>query len=358
MPADRRAAMNRRAAMVLHDHGAAASILARHLLAADRMDVPWAAPLLQEAAEQALADGQMSMAISYLRRAQEECADAEQRATTRFMLTRAQWRVDPAPAARYLPELVTAVRAGTLGSGLAPALVPYLLWQGRPGDAAEALAAAERPADGVAALPPPGPGGAPAGPAAGLRAGQLWLDCSYPGHAGPAGLGERVPGRPRRPAVPVTSASTPQSLKGAAMLARALAGELGAKTLIAAEQILEASRLDDSALPTITAALIALICADQPDRAAFWGQLLLDDATERGVPTWQAVLRATCASIEVRRLMPTPRSACSARGGGGSASAPPSRPCCSPRPPRAGPKMPRLTCGRQCRTRCSRPPAG
>jgi DNA-binding CsgD family transcriptional regulator len=93
----------------------------------------------------------------------------------------------------------------------------------------------------------------------------------------------------------------PRSLKGAVMLAWALAGEHEETALVAAEQILEGCRLDDPMLPPITAALTALICADQLDRAAFWCHLLLDEATDRGVPTWQAVLRATGAMIEVRR---------------------------------------------------------
>ncbi len=277
MMAKDRAELDRRAARGLHNHGAAASILVRHFLAADRIDVPEAAPLLRKAAEQALAAGKVSVAIRYLRRAEEECSDSAQRAATKFMLTQAQWRVDPASASRHLPDLVAAVREGDLGPGYAPALLPYLIWQGQTNEAAEALALLDQSADSNGALPSPGPRPTAPRVTADFRAGQLWLDCSYPGRA------ERIRTGPHAWATPLAALpGTPWTLKGP-------------------EQILQKSRLDDCTLPPIVAALAGLICADQPDRAGHWCRLLLDDANDRGFPTWQAVFRTFSAMIENRR---------------------------------------------------------
>lgn len=313
MPAADRETMERRAAEVLHDHGAAADVVAPHIVAAGQLDAPWAAALLQEAAEQALAEDRTAVAISYLRRADDLGADPANRAATRFMLAQARWREDPVGGARYLPELVAAAVEGTLGRGMAPALVPHLLWQGRPGDAADVLAALDRRGDGA---PLPGPGG-PIVPGrklaelragkhkrAELRAGKLWLALAYPGLAADARPGALTdpaspPPAPRL-AASVGSARPPQIMQGAALLAAALTGKLEEGGLLAAEQILQGTRLDDSTLPAVVAAIAALLCADHPDRAAVWAKALLDDATARGVPTWQAVLRATCAMVEIR----------------------------------------------------------
>lgn len=295
MPPDDRAALNRRAAHVLQSHGATANTVARHLLAADRIDLHEAARLFQEAAEQALADDEIDLAISYLRRAHEVCSEPERLAAIKFMLTRAEWRLNPANAARHLPELVTAVREGTLGNRHATALIPYLLWQGRSGDAAEVLAVLEPPAGGALATSPSVPlVASAAAQAVDFRAGQL--DTSYPGLTGHV-----QPGQPARTSVTPTSAGMPRAFKEASILAWARTGEDQEQTILVAEQILEGSRLDDPTLIPIVASLAGLMCTNQLDRAAIWCQRLLDDATDRGVPTWQAVLRAAFAVVEVRR---------------------------------------------------------
>jgi AAA ATPase domain len=136
---DERASMHGSAARKLHGTGAPAMTLARHLAAAYRSGTRWSVTALHEAAEQALADGEVSRGLDYLRRAESECADDRQCAAIRFSLACAEWAIDPERAARHLPQLVGDARAGLLESRYLGELAYYLLWAGHASDAAEIL---------------------------------------------------------------------------------------------------------------------------------------------------------------------------------------------------------------------------
>lgn len=287
MTADERSALHGSAARTLYRIGAASVTLARHLVAAHRTGTRWAVAALQEAAEQALADGEADRAIGYLRRAESECADERQRAMIRFSLACAEWPIDPECAARHLSELVADARAGLLGSECLGELAYYLMWVGDMSNAAEILATL----DIGPAVPPRGQAGWPAHQMT-IRSP---LDFLYPDLAKRA---RRAVHDAKGPAHLTTVRRRPP---GTSPLPSAAAND-GEATLIVAERILAERNLNDPTLASITTALMALICEDMLEQAASWCEMLLRESEDpRGSPLWRAVLTAFWAMIETRR---------------------------------------------------------
>jgi DNA-binding NarL/FixJ family response regulator/antitoxin (DNA-binding transcriptional repressor) of toxin-antitoxin stability system len=271
MTADERAVMQGRAARTLYRAGAAATIIARHLVAAHRIGESWTVPVLREAAERALTDGESIRAISYLRLAENECADESQRASIRFALTRAEWLTDPECAARYLPELVADARQGRLDDECMTELPYYLLWAGDAKNAAEILS-----------MP------------------RLISSSPVPQETGiySAGIALRSPLDFLCPDLAKPTRHAAQDAQGSSS-APANDGEAA---LISAERILQERGPKDPALATMTTALLALVCEDRLDRAASWCDLLLQDSGARsGSTVRRAVLTSFLAMIETRR---------------------------------------------------------
>jgi len=272
MTAAERAALHDRAARTLYKTGAASGILAAHLVEAPRMGEPWAAPALAEAAELAVTDGEPSRAIGYLRRAMAECVDDKQLAATRFALACAEWPVNPESAARHLPELVLDARAGRLEGECVAKLAYYLLWLGDTHNAVEVLSTTDTAqAEGKAAK-------------TGLRTYHLR-----------SALSSLYPELARRDGT-------------AAHYQKASAAEDGRRPghagidggPVAAERALQECSLDDPTMASVTTALMALICEDRLDRAAFWCGALMGKSTARGGVLWSAVLTGFRAVIEAR----------------------------------------------------------
>jgi DNA-binding CsgD family transcriptional regulator len=286
MTADERSAMHGSAARTLYGTGAPAVTLARHLVAAHRIGTRWAVAALQEAAEQALADGEAGRAIYYLRRAESECIDDRQCAAIRFSLACAEWQVDPERAARHLPELVADARAGLLDSERLGELAYYLLWVGDTGNAAEILVSLHLGSANAVS--------GPAGSVAQHMTIRSPLDFLYPDLANRA---RRTVRDAKGPGQATGHPRPPQ----ACLLPAAVENDSEA-TLIDAERILAERSLNDPTLASITTALMALICEDMLDRAASWcGMLLREPEVSRGNPLWRAVLTAFSAMIETRR---------------------------------------------------------
>ncbi|MFI2641568.1 AAA family ATPase [Streptomyces sp. NPDC018610] len=148
MPPGKRAAAHRRAARVLHDDGACASSVARHLLAGGRDDGLWGQDVLRRAAEQALRDGDPRWAVSCLRAA-DAYTGAPDQADVRAELLSAEWELNPAVAHRYLDPLLDQHRRGRLTPRNSIRLVAYLMWHGRPTEAAEILTDLDRRAEEI-----------------------------------------------------------------------------------------------------------------------------------------------------------------------------------------------------------------
>jgi DNA-binding CsgD family transcriptional regulator len=286
MTADERAEIHARTARILYRTGATPAILAGHLMAAHTLRAQWTVPVLQEAAEQALADGEADRAIGYLRRAERECVNDQQRAAVRFALACANWPIDPECAARYLPELATDARQGRLDSECMAALAYYLLWIGDTSNAAEVLAALDIAHEDTTSQE------------AGFQARHVAirspLDFLYPDLAKRA----RTAARDMESSGNVTVRRRPQEVS---LLRSALRND-NEVTLIAAEKVLRERGLNDPALASITTALMTLICDDLLDRAAFWcSALLRESEAPRGSPLWHAVLTGLRAMIEIRQ---------------------------------------------------------
>jgi DNA-binding CsgD family transcriptional regulator/tetratricopeptide (TPR) repeat protein len=275
MTPDEYAGLHRLAGNALHEHGATASALAPHVVAAE-ISAPWVAPVLYEAAEQALASGRTESAITYLRRTLKEQLDRPHRAAVESALARAEWRINPALTTQHLPALSAALRAGLLHAGQVKELVLFQLWSGRTDEVTDALAVG---CDGWGALD-----------AEEIR---LWLCGVCPELAEGIAVDRAVER--------ATAAIMPVGLKGASVLAATLAGTADSSTLVAATQILRGSRLSDPTLVPLLAALVALLCADELEQAQSWCDSLLAEAVERGVPTWQALLSAVRSGISLRQ---------------------------------------------------------
>jgi DNA-binding CsgD family transcriptional regulator len=286
MTADERAAIHGSAVRMLYRIGAAPATLARHLVSAHRIGTRWAVAALQEAAQQALVDGETDRAIDYLRRAESDCADERQRATTRFSLACAEWPVDPECAARHLSELVADARAGLLDRECLEELAYYLLWVGDTNNAAEILAAID--------IGPADPPGAQAGFPGHQMTIRSPLDFLYPDLAKRTRHAVQDAKRPTRVTVRPRAQET--------SLLPSAAANGNEVTLVVAERILSERSLNDPTLASITTALMALICEDMLDRATSWCTILLTESdTSRGNALWQAVLTAFLAMIEIRR---------------------------------------------------------
>jgi DNA-binding CsgD family transcriptional regulator len=266
MTAEERTAMHGRAARALYKAGAAPAVLAKHLVGADRIGEPWALAVLHEAAERAVADGDASCAIAYLRRAESECVDDRQRAAIRFALTRAEWPINPEGAARHLAELVADARAGRLDQESIDTLAYYLLWRGDTDSAAEILSTAD--VEDVVE--------------AGFWAHHIRspLNFLYPELA-KRGLASR--------------GAAPEG----AVAALPAGGTANDAALIVAERVLQERGLNDPTPASVTTALMALICEDMLDQAAFWCNTLMQES--RGGVLWQAVLTGFLAIVETRR---------------------------------------------------------
>jgi DNA-binding CsgD family transcriptional regulator len=288
MLASERAAMHCRAAQVGHDHGASATVLAQHVIAANGIKTPWVVPVLEEAAEQELEQGEIGRATDCLRRAYDISTDAQQRAGIKAALARAEWRVAPIAAARHLPELSKHAREGRLRWPDVAAVNGYLLWHGQFKEAVDLLDAVERQsgADGAS----------DAETTAGIDTARFWVCCLFPEHLGDVHPDWSVP-------VPGDTVSVRAlgQLRAAGVLTDVLTGGTDDDTLIGAEQVLQSALRDSRSMAAIMPAIAALVYANKLDKASFWCDALLSDGSRRYAPMRQALLNAVRSTIELRR---------------------------------------------------------
>lgn len=285
-----RARLEARVAQVLHEHGEAATVVVQHLIAAEPIDAPWALSTLLEAAEHALADDEVELALTCLRAARDTCTDGRQSVAIREALTRAGWRLNPATAARHLPELTADALDGKLGDRQTIELVGHLLWFGQVEPALEILGAAERDGAGTEACGHPD-----AEASRRLDCVRSWMAYEFPGLPGSSRTRARHGDDERRARTPARSPH-----QRAATLMKAVLDGAGDDVVIRAEQILQSTRLDDGTVTALVVALNALVLADRLDTAALWCETLCKEAAERHAPMWQALLAATKARIELR----------------------------------------------------------
>ncbi|GAA3815316.1 LuxR family transcriptional regulator [Sphaerisporangium flaviroseum] len=278
-----RLAVHARAARVLREHGASATVLARHLIAGTPVTAGWVIPTLCEAAERALADNEVTLAIDALHTALALCHDEAQRTKIRCLLLRAQWRVDPSAAARHLPELLAAGLEGTLASADTVTLIAYLLWFGHGDQVGELLDALERRAKEE-----------PDSPDQPFGLVELWLGCSYPD------LFSRLNSGSTASADEALLSERSGLVRAAKLLSAVLRDGSDESAGVRAEQVLQGVRLDDRGVLAICGALVSLIYTGKLEEAAFWCRSLLAEPSAQSAPTWRAILSVLWSTIEMR----------------------------------------------------------
>jgi DNA-binding CsgD family transcriptional regulator len=275
-------AIHARVAIQLHEEGTSASDIASHLIAADQVPGEWAVVVLQRAAKQALAGSDIARAAQCLKLARAACNDARTRAVITSRLANVQWNTNPSAAAHYLETLKTAVRDGHLGKRDMLTLMRHLLWHGQTDSAADVLSCLDEwPSE-------------PRSPfELELRGLLRWLRYNYPT------LHERVQTRL------TTRAQSSAEPAGGARLSAALLGAFTTadrdKSTGWAEHLLQACHLQETALESVTAALLTLIRADHQDRAAQWCESIRAEAMASNAATWAAALADIRAEIAWRQ---------------------------------------------------------
>ncbi|MEU4778933.1 AAA family ATPase [Micromonospora sp. NPDC023633] len=281
--AEERARLHMEAACLLHDDGAAPARIAPHLVGIDELAEPWMAQTLLDAGEQALLDGEVETALRYLRRAHRGCAGEGLRARIRSALVRAEWRLDPQAAIPHLVGVVTAIRAGHLGSQQAAGPIQYLLWHGEIDKAVELVSHLSERADS-----------ADPRSAAELLVTTSWMSTLYPGVM----VDRPAPTVAARD--PLTLAKVKRGIEGATLLSAVL-DRGDASAVEQAERALSTTGLDgEPNMWTAVCALIAMIYADRLDLAGDWCDRLGRDPATPRYPTPSAMLTALRASVAGR----------------------------------------------------------
>lgn len=281
--------IRRQAAELLHEEGAAPTAVAEQLIAARLAEAPWAVSALVDAAEAALARGQVALAVEQLKLAHRSSVDTRQQTGIRMTLAVAEWRLNPAATARHLDELTAAAREGQLEGRHAIALSRLLLWHGVVDEAIDVLDHHTDPAgDRVT------PGRDDWQTLTEARTTQLWLSYIYPSLATRVLKAEKV-------SLAGESSQLVQCNRMVIGLGSLMSSRGSDRAVTGAEQILQSSILDDITFGPIVAALTALIYAGHLQTALRWQTSLYQDASAAGVPMWQAALTAIRAEIAIRQ---------------------------------------------------------
>ena len=279
---EERARMHLCASRALYDAGATALTVARHLIAADDVPESWTSPVLREAGRHALTDDRPELAVECLELADQVTSGGSESTTIKALLTAAEWRIDPVRASRHLPAFVEAMRAGTLKNRYVVVVIRLLLWHGRLDEVVAILDHLHGHADQAKA----------AGMLPTIRD---WLRVLSPPLLPHVETPTPTAGRVTR------SLTASAEAAAATALSSVLRNGASEEAVNRAEQALESLRLDDATVEPILTALLALVYADELDRATTWCDGLLDEAYEREAPTWRAQLAAVRAEIAMRR---------------------------------------------------------
>jgi DNA-binding CsgD family transcriptional regulator len=277
-----RADLYQRAAVLAHHSGASSAVVAGHLLGAGTVNEPWAVPVLEDAARQALRDGRVPVAVQYLKMAWEACTDELRRARIMATLVRAEWRINPSAPTGYLPQLTAALRDGHLRAGDALVLTKALLWHGQFTDARQVFEYIATHADETDRES-----------RAELAITQPLMRATYPAFLALMPSSAHLP-------VQMSTVGTTQRLEAANALVSVLTKGLTEYLSSTVERILHTSRLDEMSLDTVESALLALTYGGRPDRAAPWCDLFIEEAGVRRAPSRQARLAAIRAEISIR----------------------------------------------------------
>ncbi|MFJ4830534.1 AAA family ATPase [Streptomyces sp. NPDC088747] len=292
LTAEDRTNRHTRAADALFRTGASTTEVAKHLLAAERTP-PCGVPLLRSAAEEALADGDVDLALSFLRLAYLGTPVPDEQAATVAMIVRVGWRSDPDLTTRHLPDLADAARHGHLMGSEVSLLVQAMLWFGQAEQVCELLTEVAGKPDMCTPST-----------AAYLEASRLWLHSVFPGTAGQqiaggpdgtdrGGSGEGAPS--------AATVSISPSLEVARLLTQLTMQGPTAALVDRAERQLRAHRLGERSVSCLVVALLVLIVSDRLSTAEQWCESLCEQEEAANAPTWHGQFAALRAEIYLRR---------------------------------------------------------
>jgi DNA-binding CsgD family transcriptional regulator/energy-coupling factor transporter ATP-binding protein EcfA2 len=276
-----RSDMHGRAARALYNRGASALTVARHQLAAHRVDASWSVTLLRDAADQAIDEGDNGLALELLRLAEQRRDDGAGGTAIQAALLRLTSRIDPVTAERYALGLSEPASLGQLTVASRVILADYFMRFGRPDRAMSVLSAAP------AAMMPH--------EVALIRATASRLALLYPHADNGDSLRRRTgpgDGKPPPEMLRVRTADIFDAVRDEGLTEDVVDG---------LQAVLFQHRLDDHTCESVFVALQAMVYADQLDNASFWCESLLTEATNRGVATWCAMLAAIRGLIALRR---------------------------------------------------------
>ncbi|MFD6040221.1 LuxR C-terminal-related transcriptional regulator [Streptomyces koyangensis] len=277
MPHDEATELRHRAAGLLYDDGAPPQAVAAHLGNSSPLHAGWVVPVLQEAARQALADGDVAQGLRYLELARDCATDQAERLSVMAQYAYAQWQLRPAHSAPYFLTLKTPITAGGLTSDNALRVAEGMMFHLHFDEALE-IVDHENSADGARVA---------------LHGTQLLMVSEF------LGLADRT-GRPLPKAH--LSATSTSEVRARHALARALARGADEEAVTLAEQVLQGSHSPEPwKLEGFRSALMALCYADQLDTAHRWYEVLAADSGRYKAPGWQGLLESTGALISLRR---------------------------------------------------------
>ncbi len=265
-----RLGLHQGAAELLHADGAPAELVAEHLHKAGRTKAPWAAGVLQQAAEQALSEDQACRAVAYLELAHTACEDPLRRTEIKIRLGTVTRRFSVTDAERHVGDVLQALRAGRLDPADAGGLGELLLAHGRLESARDLLGQPE---------PDPDDATRARRRTAVVREGfirrRFW------------GAGTRA-ARPGRP---------PAGPGGNALFAGFGGEHTGRRSqhIAGAEGVLAITQLTDTTFDPVVEAIWTLVGLGAVERALHWCDTFLREAVTRNAPGWEAVFAAVRA---------------------------------------------------------------
>ncbi|KUM96638.1 transcriptional regulator [Streptomyces yokosukanensis] len=293
-------ALHQRAARLLHEEGAAALDIARHLVATRKPAEEWAIPVLQEAAEYALVEDDPQFALSCGELAVDSCPEGSRRTALKSRLVSIVWRSSPVAAEGHLRQLSREFSAGRLSDRDLLHAVSCLAWMGEARPAAEAVRRlqtavqqAEEAGQPFAYAP------------ATLAAAQSWLSLVSPPVR--ETFTADGPGLTARPAPAALGTAAPYDmpedahLPAAEALRTALRGGPGDTAVAEATRVLQRYHLSDCTLTPLVLAVLALVYAGRLDLALTWTDRLLAECSARNAPAWQAALGVVRAEVALRQ---------------------------------------------------------
>ncbi|WP_203819188.1 helix-turn-helix transcriptional regulator [Paractinoplanes ferrugineus] len=270
--------LNLRAAEVLHEDGASATVVARHLMANAEASQSWAPDVLCEAAEEALRERDFEAAAALLNVALDWSTAPDARGAIRARLLDVRWLSEPGRIGDLLASLAGNVRESGLAGEVPARLARMMAWQVRAEDARSLLALS---------------GGDGTGPRERTEhaISDMWIRHVFPGT--PAGAPvelapEQVIGR------------SPWLLQ-AVTLPRLLAGGSPEQAAARAIEVLQrivarASDLEAGQVAIFT--MLALECFEQSQP---WYESFVREAGSSDLPQWHLLLDAAQATAALWR---------------------------------------------------------